>query len=209
MKLYFLAAGAAALLALSAGAQTLTLAAGNIGDGSGIQVGAGATLAGSPSPFPFTSRQAIPFTLASTAQLGAVEVTIASLLGGGGVSVSLAPDLSGTPNDSLALQLGTVDTAVFISDGFDRVSVPLSSFPQLVAGQTYWIVLNAAPNSVYIWNRAGSGPNGFTNADETGWGSNTFSYGYNVYVTAVPEPATLAGGLLAIGVVLGRIRRRK
>lgn len=210
MNFRFLAIGAiVALSALSAGAQTLTLAAGNIGDGSGIQVGAGATFTGNPSPFPFTSRQAMPFTLASTALLGAVEVTIANLNGGGGVTVSLAPDLSGRPNDALAITLGTIDTSVFFADAYDRLSVPLASFPQLDGGQTYWIVLNGAANSVYVWNRAGSGPTGSFNADETGWQPNSFSYGYNVYVTAIPEPATVVGGLVAMGVVVARLRRRK
>lgn len=195
-----------ALLAASAHAQPFLLA-GNIGDGSGISPGMGATFTGNPSPFPFTSRQAIPFTLASTAQLGAVQVTISNLTGGGGVNVTLAPDAAGAPNDSLGTLLGTIDTAVTLGSGYEALFVPLTSFPQLDAGQTYWIVLSAAPNSVYAWNAASSGPVGFFNPDETGWSPNTFSYGFAVF--AVPEPTTIAGGLLAAALLLARLRRHR
>ncbi|MBS0658628.1 MAG: PEP-CTERM sorting domain-containing protein [Verrucomicrobia bacterium] len=196
------------LFSASAAAQSSFLLAGNIGDGSGIVNGSGATFTGNPSPFFFVSRQAIPFTLASTAQLGAVQVTISNLFGGGGVFVSLAPDNgSGAPDDARAVPLGAVDTGTMLGSGYEAPFVPLTSFPQLDAGQTYWIVLRGAPNSVYVWNRSNTGPLGSFIQDETSWSPNTFSYGFAVY--AVPEPATLAAGVLAVGALGWRWRRRR
>lgn len=202
-RLFFALLGGT-LLASSVSAQPFLLA-GNIGDGSEISPAMGATFTGNPSPFFFTSRQAIPFTMAATAQLGAVQVAISNLTGGGGVSVMLAPDAAGAPNDALGTLLGTIDTAVTLGSGFEALFVPLTSFPQLDAGQTYWIVLSGAPNSVYAWNSASSGPVGSFNPDETGWSPNTFSYGFAVY--SVPEPATVAGGLLAVALLAACWRR--
>lgn len=103
------------------------------------------------------------FRLSNTGEVNKVELYIKKISTPSNLNVRITTDSSGKPSTT-TLASGTLSSSL-VSTNYGWVSVPFSSNPELIAGTTYWIVIDGSTSSskYYI---IGANDNGYSNGGD-------------------------------------------
>lgn len=182
----------------------------DFGAGDAYNCCTGWTVSGISSPVGAELDVANLFTAAISGTVSQIDLALALVSGDGGATVSLWTDNAGLPGSELGAW------GVTATPGFGSccaiVTIPGLGAPNLVAGQSYFMVMVADTTSWDAWNWNSQGVNGLVMYNENGGGwtsEGTTTLGaFDVLSggVGVPEPATMT--LLGAGLLLVLARKR-
>ena len=122
------------------------------------------------------------FKVSTTSPIIQINLYIKKVGNPSDIAVSIRSDSSGVPNPSAVITSGTILSSL-VTTSYGWVEIPLSINPNLVAGNTYWITLDASNDSAKYYNIAAnldsSYLNGTTKVGKIG--SPWYSAGYDSY----------------------------
>ena len=115
------------------------------------------------------SSVAVAFTPSANYNLTSIEFADSTLIPGdsGNITVGIFADTDGLPG-STPLELFTVTPLGVFGDNVPVTTVSSLLQPLLLAGNQYWVGLNAAPGDMVVWNQTASSASGFASTDGFG-----------------------------------------
>jgi hypothetical protein len=126
--------------------------------------------------------------LLDTISVGASREAVVGEPGNAPLQIGIWNDLNGVPNASL--QGGSIPAASIPVNFYTTASVQFSKSIQLLAGQTYWVVLSTDSGTEYVWaNSTVFSPAFRARRNGTGgWSSGSPGYAFEVAGTLAPGP---------------------
>jgi hypothetical protein len=150
------------------------------------------------------------FTSAASGSLTSVEVAVGYDGGPNSFTVTLYADNAGSPGT--ALESFSLTNAPAFGTSFTPETFTSVSLPTLTAGTSYWLGVAASdPNSSTdgAWNFNSMGALGTDVRPPNAPATSTTLPAFAVNVTAVPEPSSLALGLVGVAGAVGYGWRRR
>ncbi len=141
------------------------------------------------------------FQISTTEVVNKVQLYVKKVGSPSNLTVSIVTDTSGSPS-TVVKTSGTL-SASLISTSYGWVDVPFSTTPQLDAGTTYWIVIDAA-TSTSNYYKIGANNNGYANGSSK-IGQYSGTWGLNSNYTADAYFNLYIGGVMGLisGVTIG------
>ncbi len=199
------------LLAVAAGRARADVAFNDFGPGDSFNTNSGCTVSTNSSETHQQITSAMQFTSAASGSLTSIELAMSIISGANSFTVTLNTDSGGLPG--AILESFTLTDVPTLGTSFPPEVLTSVVQPTLTAGTNYWI--NISPSDLNsdtwgAWNFNSIGVTGLIAQNGISFGVQTLS-AFAVNVSAVPEPSSLALGLLgaagALGLGARRVRR--